>query len=237
MIPVLSNNSPPTMTSRDIAELVDSRHDKVKQSIDRLVDRCIIPKPPVGDGPKAANGVVEKVYLIGKRDSYIIVAQLSPEFTARLVDRWQELEAMQPAILDLNDPHALRAALLGYSERVIALEGKITIDAPKVKFAEAIRNLDETCTFEQMAKILGRGRNKFIAALKLSKVLQDSRIPYQKYIDKGYFRVVETSPYEDSKGNTNPTFATRVTGKGQVWLQKNIESIEAKAEEVKKGKK
>jgi hypothetical protein len=28
----------------------------------------------------------------GKRDSIVVVAQLSPEFTARLVDRWQELE-------------------------------------------------------------------------------------------------------------------------------------------------
>lgn len=27
-----------------------------------------------------------------KRDSYVVVAQLSPEFTADLVDRWQELE-------------------------------------------------------------------------------------------------------------------------------------------------
>ena len=29
----------------------------------------------------------------GKRDSIIVVAQLSPEFTARLVDRWQALES------------------------------------------------------------------------------------------------------------------------------------------------
>lgn len=32
------------------------------------------------------------VYVIGKRGSYIMVAQLSPEVTARLVDRWQKLE-------------------------------------------------------------------------------------------------------------------------------------------------
>jgi hypothetical protein len=83
-----------TMTSRDIATLVESRHDKVKQSIDRLVARGVITQPPTGDGDKAGNGIVEQLYLIGKRDSYIIVAQLSPEFTARLVDRWQELESV-----------------------------------------------------------------------------------------------------------------------------------------------
>jgi hypothetical protein len=33
-----------------------------------------------------------EVYMVGKRDSYTVVAQLSPEFTARLVDCWQELE-------------------------------------------------------------------------------------------------------------------------------------------------
>lgn len=37
-----------------------------------------------------------RVFRIGKRDSYVIVAQLSPEFTARLVDRWQALEAAIP---------------------------------------------------------------------------------------------------------------------------------------------
>ncbi|WP_203368890.1 Rha family transcriptional regulator [Cysteiniphilum marinum] len=81
-----------TMSSREIAELVESRHDKVKQSIERLAERGVISQPPMGDGKKSANGIVEKVYLVSKRDSYIIVAQLCPEFTARLVDRWQELE-------------------------------------------------------------------------------------------------------------------------------------------------
>src|SRR6478609_10301202 len=82
-----------TMTSREIAELVESRHDDVKRSIARLAERGVISEPPMADGMKYANGVTERVYVIGKRDSYVIVAQLSPEFTARLVDRWQALES------------------------------------------------------------------------------------------------------------------------------------------------
>src|SRR5471032_3536223 len=94
MLIALNSNASPTMTSRDIANLVESRHDTVKLCIERLADRTVIALPPMvevsnpGAGPKAIG-----VYCIGKRDSYIIVAQLSPEFTARLVDRWQELEA------------------------------------------------------------------------------------------------------------------------------------------------
>lgn len=82
-----------TMTSREIAELVESRHDNVKRSMETLRDKEIISfthsEETSHDGP-GARAVV--VYHVSKRDSYIIVAQLCPEFTARLVDRWQELE-------------------------------------------------------------------------------------------------------------------------------------------------
>lgn len=36
------------MTSVEIAELVGSRHDKVKQSVERLVNRGVIQLPPLG---------------------------------------------------------------------------------------------------------------------------------------------------------------------------------------------
>lgn len=213
-----AQNAEQTMTSRQIADLVESRHDDVKRSIDRLTKAGVISKPPLADGAKAANGIIEKVYQIGKRDSYVIVAQLSPQFTARLVDRWQELESASPAPLNLNDPHALRAALLAYTERVVALESKIEKDAPKVDFAQAIRNVDGVCKIENVGKIICIGRTKFFRRLKDDGVLMVNNLPYQKYIDKGYFTVIENQPYKDSKGETHPTFTAMVTGAGQLFL-------------------
>ena len=96
-LPVLNANvnTPITMSSREIAELLVSRHDKVKQSIDRLVTKGVIVQPPMGD-EQDIDAMGRKrtttVYYLEKRDTYVVVAQLSPEFTARLVDRWQELE-------------------------------------------------------------------------------------------------------------------------------------------------
>ncbi|MDW3681626.1 Rha family transcriptional regulator [Cupriavidus sp. CV2] len=90
----MSQDGAATMSSRELAELVDSRHDKVKQSIERLASRKVITLPPIGEvsndgpGPKAL-----AEYRVSKCDSYF--AQLSPEFTARLVDRWQALEAQE----------------------------------------------------------------------------------------------------------------------------------------------
>ena len=92
----VTSNAISTMTSREMADLTEKRHDNVKRTIDTLAAQGVISNPQIEDGEKAANGIVEKMYRIGKRDSYVIVAQLSPEFTARVVDRWQELEAKEP---------------------------------------------------------------------------------------------------------------------------------------------
>lgn len=88
-----------SMTSIEIAELVGSQHSDVKRSIERMVARSIIRKPPMAVFEKINNLGLRRgveVYVFegeqGKRDSIIVVAQLSPEFTARLVDRWRELE-------------------------------------------------------------------------------------------------------------------------------------------------
>lgn len=84
-----------TMTSREIADLVESRHDSVKRTIERLAESGAIALPPLVEVSNHGPGPSEMmVYTVCKRDSYVIVAQLSPTFTARLVDRWQELEAI-----------------------------------------------------------------------------------------------------------------------------------------------
>ncbi len=88
------------MNSIEIAELVESRHADIKRSIKRLIGRGVIRQPPT-----AHTNIINDLGIItgirdfyvfegeqGKRDSIIVVAQNCPEFTARLVGRWQELE-------------------------------------------------------------------------------------------------------------------------------------------------
>ncbi|ENK4603361.1 Rha family transcriptional regulator [Salmonella enterica] len=90
----LSITTTPSMTSIEIAELVGKRHDNVKRTIETLIFRGVITSPQIEEKPTA--GRPTTYYLFegeqGKRDSIIVVAQLCPEFTARLVDRWRELE-------------------------------------------------------------------------------------------------------------------------------------------------
>lgn len=97
--------------------MVASRHDNVRVSIERLVERGVIQLPPmqeVENKQATSPNSKSKVYVFsgeqGKRDSIVVVAQLSPEFTARLVDRWQELEkATGTYQIPQTYPEALRA--------------------------------------------------------------------------------------------------------------------------------
>lgn len=89
---ILPQNEVLTMSSKEIAAVVESRHDSVKRTMITLQDKGLITFTHTvekGEGRPAA------VLHVNKRDSYIVVAQLSPEFTAVLVDRWQELESKQ----------------------------------------------------------------------------------------------------------------------------------------------
>ncbi|WP_241610298.1 Rha family transcriptional regulator [Rosenbergiella epipactidis] len=153
-----------TMSSLDIAEMVGSRHADVKRSIERLVKAGVIQLPPMAKVENIQSSSPNKLtnaFIFesekGKRDSIVVVAQLSPEFTARLVDRWQELEKLISApVFDptraLNDPVFLRTALLEYSEKVQVLEVENKDLSHKV---ESMENLfKEGMTPTQFCKML-----------------------------------------------------------------------------------
>jgi phage antirepressor YoqD-like protein len=149
------------MSSREIAELVGSRHDSVKRTVERLVERRTISVPPAveyldGLGRPATE------YEICKRDSFIIVAQLSPEFTAALVDRWAELESQQmPCLPDFSNPAAAaRAWAKEYEEKQAATE-ELRIAGPKAAFVDQYVEASGSMSFRQVAKLLSANERQF----------------------------------------------------------------------------
>ncbi|WP_338339110.1 Rha family transcriptional regulator [Xanthomonas euvesicatoria] len=114
----------PAITSREIAELVNSRHDSVKRTIERLAESGVIESPPTVEIRSATNTGTAYQFAgeQGKRNSIVVVAQLSPEFTTRLVDRWQELERQVAAPVEQPANHSDQVALLSllthYTDRV-----------------------------------------------------------------------------------------------------------------------
>lgn len=94
------------MTSLEIADLVEKRHDNVKRLIEKLIESNVIASPQIEEVQNTVNNraYISQSYVFlgeqGKRDSIIVVAQLSPEFTASIVDRWQQLEKKESSKLE-----------------------------------------------------------------------------------------------------------------------------------------
>lgn len=204
-----------TMSSREIADLVESRHDDVKRSIERLAERSIIQLPPLADVKNHLNQTVS-VYLVNKRDSYVVVAQLSPEFTARLVDRWQELEQTQQIPMPQSLPDALRLAA-DLAEQKQKLTAELAAAAPKVEFVDRYCTASGSMSFRQVAKLLGAKEPEFRLFLIDNNImyrLAGTLTPHHQHIDLGRFEVKT-----GTSATTNHAFSqARFTAKGIKWI-------------------
>lgn len=212
-----------TMSSREIADLVESRHDKVKQSIERLATRGAIVQPPMGDEQMVdtlGRPRRESVYWIGKRDSYVIVAQLSPEFTARLVDRWQELELQAAGRFQI--PQSLSAALrlaADQQEQLEAQQRQLEAARPAVEFVERYVESRSAKSLREAAKVLGLKEREFIAQLMADRILfrqSGSLLPFAYYQHHGYFTV------KTGESNGHAFQQTKLTPKGLAWVAKRF---------------
>lgn len=213
-IATLVNSSEPTMNSLEISELVESRHDKVKQSIERLAKRSVIQLPPMGEVRNHLNQVVA-VYQINKRDSYVIVAQLSPEFTARLVDRWQELESQKP-LIPQTLPEALRLAA-DLAEQKQIVEQQLAIAAPKAEFVDRYVQATGSLGFREVCKLLKVKENffrNFLLAKRIMYPLAGKLAPYSEHLDCNRFEV-KTG---ENPHNGHAYTQTKFTPKGIQWI-------------------
>ena len=101
------------------------------------------------------------------------------------------------------------------------LNERIRKDEPKVKFADHVSDSTNLIDVNKMAKLCADhgiriGRNRLFAWMRARGILMGGNIPYQEYIENGYFRVKE-SVYE-TNGQTRTYQQTFVTGKGQQYI-------------------
>lgn len=217
----VSQNVAQTMSSREIADLVESRHDNVKRTIERLSEKSIIRFTPSEETSHDGAGARPvEVYQVNKRDSFIVVAQLCPEFTARLVDRWQELEARQtaPAVLpNFASPAEAARAWAEQFEQRQAAEHALLIAAPKVEFVDRYVDATGSMGFRQVAKLLKAKEHQLREMLIKKGVmyyLGGTLTPHSDHLDAGRFEIKTGT----SERNSHSYAQARFTAKGVQWI-------------------
>lgn len=119
----------------------------------------------------------------------------------------------------LTDPDfliRLATNLKDEKQKRIAAENKIQTLTPKAEFYDNVAGSKDAIEMGHVAKVLnikGYGRNNLFDFLRSKKVLDKSNIPYQKFVDAGYFRVLEQK-YNVPNGETKINIKTLVFQKG-----------------------
>jgi len=222
LIPYAFDGAAQTMSSQEIAELTGKQHKDVRRDIQNMeqeLSRTFAQKsePSTGGRPSV-------IYLLPKRETLILVSGYSMTMRAKIIDRWQELEAAQrpDPMVALNDPATMRALLLGYTEKVIALEGRVSELQPKAVALDRIANTDGSLCLMDTAKTLQVRPKDLIAWMKahlwiFMRVGTSHWVGRAEKLNAGYLEHKVTTIHR-TDGTERITTQVRVTPKGLAKL-------------------
>lgn len=100
---------------------------------------------------------------------------------------------------------------------------------PKAEFFDTVADSKTAISMNEVAKVLnikGYGRNNLFEFLRENKVLDRWNVPYQRYVDNGWFRVIEQ--HYQKNGEPIVTTKTLVYQKGVDGIRKMINQMEDK---------
>ncbi|HHF3761870.1 TPA: phage antirepressor KilAC domain-containing protein [Haemophilus influenzae] len=193
-----------TMSSREIAEITHKEHKNVLRVIRDLIEQNLVAQ--IEPLKFEYRNQWFDYYELNKRDTFVVVARLSPEFTAAVVDRWQALENQQKPTALI--PQSFSEALMLAAQ----LQAEKERNAPKVAFVDHYVEVGTSKSFRETAKILKIPERALVNRLVEDKYLYRQSgvlLPYQSARTKDLF-TVKTGTAEHGHNYTQ----TRVTSKG-----------------------
>lgn len=220
------------ITSLEISEITGKRHDQILRDIRDEIEK--LEKQGIG---------AEHIFVLGeyldknnqKRPMYSLtkegVLQLAARYDA--VVRFKLIEkATKPREYTQKELLLMQLESIEKIEK-LQLENKqqaqqLIEQAPKVEFYNDVTGSETTAEIGIVAKILGFknvGRNILFDILRKQGILKSDNIPYQKYVDNGYFRVIESKWNDYITGDVKISFKTVVYQKGIEYIAKLLREL------------
>ena len=216
LTPATSAIHAPMMTSVEIAELCQKRHDHVCRDIRTMIEQLEIQSPQIWGDYRDSLGRVYPCFNLPKDLCLTLVSGYSIVLRKKIIDRWLELEGQQTPKIPQTFSEALRLAA-DLEEQKQRLQHELAEAAPKVAFVDRYVTATGSMTFRQVAKLLEAKETElrlFLIENRIMYRLNNVLTPYQQHIDAGRFEVrtgtTESSNYAFSQ--------SRFTAKGVQWI-------------------
>lgn len=177
-------------------------------------------------------GGIQNMVFINESNLYKVIFQSRKPSAERFTD-WVTDEVI-PSIRknggyisnqEKMTPEQIVANALIVAQNIISQKDKqIEEMKPKADFFDAVADSKTAISMNEVAKVLnikGYGRNNLFEFLRENKVLDCRNVPYQRYVDNGWFRVIEQ--HYQKNGEPVVTTKTLVYQKGVDGIRKMIE--------------
>lgn len=191
-----------TMTTKELAEILGVSTDSVQNTIKKLGDNFRRDIKTNNQGG----------YLINESQATAI-----------------KLELQNHSKVNFNTPTTsieralfIQKAMQMQNDIINELQSKITELTPKAEFFDAVADSKTAISIAEVAKVLHFqkiGQNKLFEILRAENILMGNNQPYQRFIDAGYFRLIE-SKFVTAFGETRIYFKTLVFQKGVNYIRK-----------------
>lgn len=218
-----------TVSARDLYESVNNGKERFSKWFDRQLQYGFI------EGEDYSNPFQKvRVQKEGKRtverevEDYDLSIDMAKQIC--MVQKTDKAKQVRQYLIKLekawNSPEAVMARALQMANSTIEnLTLKIEEQRPLVDFANKVSDSSNLIDMGKMAKLLkdehiNIGRNRLFEWLRRKEILMKNNMPYQRYVDGGYFQVKE-SVYETPYGSKTQQ-TTYVTGKGQIYITEKL---------------
>ncbi len=200
-----------TMTTKELADALGVDVSTITKAVSRLNTTSeVLPKFKQGQTPRYTE---EQATLIKQE------IQKHHNLATRQIDN---------VSTEVEENQVIAKAIGILQRRLSDAEKEVEKLKPAAEFAYQICSSKDAIDIGNCAKVLNRniGRNRLFEFLRNKNILQPDNIPYQKYIDSGYFRVIETK-FVIPSGETKISLKTLVLQKGVAYINKLLKEAEA----------
>ena len=206
-----------TMSSREIANLTEKRHDHVKRDVENMLGQLGLDIPKFGGIYFDAQNRQQTEYLLDEELTMTLVTGYNIVLRNRVIKRWKELElqASQPSYL-IEDPIKRAEKWIEEEKQKQAAIHQLELAAPKVAFVDKYVAGNGNKTFRQVAKLLQIKEYKFREFLESNRImykLNGEWTAYQNHVDAKRFHV-KTGVSDSGHAFNHALF----TPKGIEWI-------------------